>query len=296
MTKALEHRYIQNLDKNVSFIGFGALSIGRDWGYGNDTKRPQEKEAGEVLHEVLDMGINLVDTASAYHKSEERIGRFISNRREEYVLSSKCGEHNNEPDTYYDFSYDAVKQSIDDSLTKLNTDYIDIMHIHFGPEPEKVIEEGETLQAMKDARREGKIGSLGASIDGELTKKLIESGYFDVIQMEYNLLNRKNEQNIKLASEKGMGVLIRGGLAKGKLTSKGSSLPDEKRTDQLTKLQELVDGDAKLLQALSLQFLYKEKGISSILLGTKNMNHLKESIELLDWDLPEGLMEKALSI
>lgn len=293
MKKALEQRKLGQLDKNVSFIGFGALSVGRDWGYGEDNSRPDAETAGEVLNHVLDMGINVVDTASAYHRSEERIGNSIADRRAEYVLSSKCGEHNDEPDTYYDFSYQAVKKSIDVSLDKLNTDFIDIMFIHFGPEAEKVIEDGETLRAMKDAQQEGKIGALGASIDGELATKLIESGDFDVMQMEYNLLNRTNERNIKLAAEKGISVYIRGGLAKGKLTSKGFNLPEEKKTKKLEELQTLANQDAQTLQALALQFLYEETGISTVLLGTKNVDHIKESMELLNRELPAGLLDKA---
>ncbi len=291
MKKAFEKRHIPSVGRDSTFIGFGALSIGRDWGIGEDQDRPDEKEAGQVLNAVLDLGIGLVDTASAYHRSEERIGKYIANRREEYILSSKCGEHNQEPDTYYDFSYEAVKRSIDDSLQKLNTDYIDIMHIHFGPDPEKVIDDGETLAAMKDAQKEGKVGSLGASIDGELATRLIESGDFDVIQMEYNLLNRQNEQNIDLAHQKGMGVLIRGGLAKGRLTGKGMSLPDEEKKPGMLELEKKVGGDPELLQALALQFLYQNDGISSVLLGTKNMKHLQESIDLLDRELPTGMLD-----
>lgn len=293
MTRALEKRNIASMKEEVTFFGFGALSIGRDWGLA-DKERPDEKEAGKVLNSVLDLGINLVDTASAYHRSEERIGKSIASRRNEYVLASKCGEHNEEPATYYDFSYDAIKESIDRSLTLLKTDVIDLMQIHFGPDPEKVIADGETVRAMKDAQREGKIRYLGASIDGELAKQCILSGDFDVMQMEYHLLNQQNEENIKLCEEKGLGVLIRTGLGRGLLTSR--ALQAELKPAKLEKMLELVNGDGDLLTTLALNFLYENKGISSVLIGTKNLEHFKKNIDLLEKEFDRELLEKAIQI
>lgn len=293
MRKAYEKRKINTTNEEVTFIGFGALSIGRDWGLA-DKERPDEKEAGIVLNSVLDLGINLVDTASAYHRSEERIGNSISNRRTEYILASKCGEHNDEPSTFYDFSYKAIKDSIDRSLTLLKTNVIDLMQIHFGPEPEKVIAEGETVRAMRDAQKEGKIRYLGASIDGELAKQCILSGDFDVMQMEYHLLNQENEDNIKLCEENGLGVLIRTGLGRGLLTSR--ALQAEFKPAKLEQLLELVNNDGDLLSTLALNFLYENKGISSVLIGTKNLEHFRKNIELLEKEFDKELLAQAIKI
>lgn len=300
MFRGLEKRRIERMNTDVTFMGFGALEIGRNWGLGSgeEVQRPVEEEAGSVLNTVLNMGINLIDTASAYHRSEERIGKFIAHRRHEYVLASKCGEHNDEPGTYYDFSYKAVKESIDRSLQLLQTDVIDIMQIHFGPNPEKVLSDGETVAAMKDAQKEGKIRYLGASIDGDLATQCIESGDFDVMQMEYNLINQTNKKNIRLAKEKGIGVLVRGGLARGMLSARvllhlNSGLPQIEKVKQLL---ELVNHDGDVLAALALQFLYREEGISSVLIGTKKIQHLKDNLELLEQPIPEDLMSKAIGI
>ena len=173
-----------------------------------------------MLHSVLDLSVNLIDSAAAYHGSAERIGAHLSGRRSEYVLATKCGEHNREPDTYYDFSYGAIKRSIDESLVKLRTDVIDLMQIHFGPDPRKVLDDGETVAAMKDARAEGKIRFLGASTDGEIALRCIASADFDVLQLEYSLTNRRDEGLVHLCGVRGIGVLVRGGLAYGRLTSR----------------------------------------------------------------------------
>jgi aryl-alcohol dehydrogenase-like predicted oxidoreductase len=296
--KGLEKRWIPKLNQEVTFLGFGALSIGRDWGYGSEQQRsrPSDEEAYKILNAVLDRGITLIDTASAYHRSEERIGQAISNRRNEYVLASKCGEHNEEPGTLYDFSYKAIKNSIDQSLRLLRTDVIDIMQIHFGPNPEKVIEDGETVAAMKDAQREGKIRFLGASIGGDLARKCIESGDFDVMQMEYNLLNQENHDNIQLAKERGIGVFIRGGLARGLLSPRVLSIMDTefKYKAEVQRLLALANGNAELLSAAALQFLYREPGIHSVLIGTKNMDHFESNFALLERKLGGSGLDGAI--
>ncbi|MBH8598902.1 MULTISPECIES: aldo/keto reductase [unclassified Thermoactinomyces] len=300
MKRALEKREIPRIGAAVTFLGFGALEIGRDWGLGDGRERqkPDDRQAEKVLHAVLDAGINLIDTASAYHRSEERIGKFLSSRRHEFILATKCGEHSKEPDTYYDFSYRAVKESIDRSLKQLQTDVIDIMQIHFGPDPERVIDEGETLAAMKDAQREGKIRYLGASIDGELATRLIESGEFDVMQMGYNLLDQTNEKNIALCREKGIGVFIRSGLAAGLLSARVLPHLNEqfKHKKKVLALLELVGGNGDQLTALALQFLYRNPGISSILVGSKRPERIGQNIALLQQEISDHLLEKALEI
>lgn len=283
----------------VTFLGFGALEIGRNWGMGNDNQRPEEEVAGKVLTTVLDLGINLIDTASAYHRSEERIGKYVSSRRNEYVLATKCGEHSNEPGTYYDFTYEGISESIDRSLKLLNTDVIDLLQIHFGPDPEGTLDKGETLRAMKDAQKAGKVKYLGASIDGELAHRCIMSGDFDVMQMGYNLIHQGNAENIRLAHEKGIGVLIRSGIGNGLLTSRVVENIDkigEWERDKVKKLLALVDNNTDMLTALALQFLYENKGISSVIVGTKKPENVLKNAQLLDMELPAGMLEEAVRI
>lgn len=285
---------------DVTFIGFGALEIGRDWGLGDadEKRRPDDEAAGEVLRAVLDLGINLIDTASAYHRSEERIGRTIAGRRGEYVLASKCGEHSDEPRTFYDFSYAGISASIDRSLRLLQTDVIDLMQIHFGPDPEGVLDRGETVAAMKDAQRAGKVRFLGASIDGAVATRCIESGDFDVMQLGYSLVAQGNTENIRLARSKGIGVLIRSGLAAGALTSRViPHLNDEVRhIDKVRKLLDLVGGDGDALTSLALNFLYENDGISSVLVGSKRVAHVKANLDLLERPVDPEVMAQAIEI
>ncbi len=301
MARGLERRPLGRTGLVSTFVGFGALEIGRDWGLGDagERQRPEDAEAGRVLNSVLDLGVNLIDTAAAYHRSEERIGAHVSGRRSEYVLATKCGEHNREPDTFYDFSYGAIRRSIDESLVKLGTDVIDLMQIHFGPDPRRVLDDGETVAAMKDARVEGKIRFLGASTGGDIALRCIASGDFDVLQLEYSLTNRRDEGAVRLCGARGIGVLVRGGLAYGRLTPRVvrhlESL-NERELAVTKALLDLVGGDGRKLTALALQFLYRNPHVSSVLAGTKRAEHVEANLGLVELDLGAGTLEKAVRI
>lgn len=296
----LEKRSLGATGLNVTLLGFGALEIGRDWGLGgpDERRRPAEEDAARVLNAVLDYGINIIDTASAYHRSEERIGKAVSGRRREYVLASKCGEHNAEPDTYYDFSYEAIKRSIDRSLGLLKTDVIDVMQIHFGPDPEAVLRDGGCVRAMKEARADGKIRFLGASPDLEVLEACINSGDFDVLQVEYNLLNRAAGPLITKAAERGIGILIRTGLAMGLLSPRAGAVLDRdaEARRQVQPYLDLVGGDLDRLTDLAWGFLAAHPGVSSVLLGTKSVEHLKANVERARRGIDPDLVKKALEM
>ncbi len=301
MQKGLELRHLGRTGALVTFVGFGALEIGRNWGLGDTdaTQRPNNDAAISVLNGILDLKINLIDTASAYHQSERRIGLGISHRRAEFFLASKCGEHSQEPSTYYDFSYAAVKASIDRSLRRMQVEQIDLMQIHFGPNPQLVLADGETLRAMQAARAEGKIRFLGASASGEIARACIESGNFDVLQLEYNLLNRQDADLIALCQQRGIGVLIRGGVARGVLTPKVvpwlETLPPTLQP-KLKAALNFLNHDGAQLMALALNFLYQNQGISSILVGSKNLEHLRQTLALLETPVEPEVLNHVLEI
>ncbi|MBE3584058.1 MAG: aldo/keto reductase [Limnochordaceae bacterium] len=296
----LPRRPLGKTGLDVTLLGFGALEIGRDWGLGDAPlrQRPDEAQAAEVLNGVLDIGINLIDTAAAYHRSEERIGRALAGRRHEFVLATKCGEHSAEPGTYYDFSYEAVRDSIQQSLIRLRTDVIDILQIHFGPEPEKVLDEGQTLRAMREAQDAGKVRLLGASPPDHLVERCIDMGVFQVLQVDYSLLHRTVEPLLEKAAERGIGILVRGGLAMGRLTPRVLPLleTDPALRERLEPLLELVHGDGRQLTALALAFLRQNPAVSSILLGSKRLEHVVDDAELLLAGVPAGLVEEARSL
>ncbi len=293
----LERRALCHGGPLVTVLGFGALEIGRDWGLGEGQRRrrPEAETAASVLHAVLDLGLNLIDTASAYHQSEARIGDAVHSRRSEFVLASKCGEHSSEPGTYYDFSHDAIRDSILRSRELLQTSVIDLMQIHFGPNPERVLDEGETVRAMREAQDAGHVRFLGASCPNHLATRCIRMGCFQVLQLDYSLLNRSAEQAIHEAHAAGIGVLLRGPLAGGWLTPRAAETSAQNPAMQarLRPYLDLVGQDWARLTALGMAFCARHPGVSSMLVGTKSVEHLRANVQACREGVPADILEAA---
>ena len=292
-----EKRPLGRTGLDTTLVGFGALEIGRDWGIGSAAQRsrPADDAAGETIRCVLGLGINLIDTASAYHRSEERIGMYAAGLRGEYILTTKCGEHNREPETYYDFSYDAVRRSIAQSLRLLRTDVIDVLQIHFGPEPGRVLDDGGCLRAMKEAQAAGQVRFLGASVNGPVLARCIASGDFDVVQVGYSLLDAGEEENIAEAARRGIGVLVRSGLGGGWLTASALRIPREERPPRVNVLLDLCGGDAARVTSLGLHFIAQIQGVASVLIGSKTCGNFRTAVEILESDPDVPLLRKAVS-
>jgi aryl-alcohol dehydrogenase-like predicted oxidoreductase len=299
---AVEQRSLGATGSTVSFIGLGALEIGRDWGLGSaeERRRCDEPTAIEVVHTALELGITLIDTARAYHRSEERIGRALQDRRDGVFLATKCGEHSREPDTYYDFSFEAITASIDRSLELLGTDQVDLVQIHWGPDRFEEQLWAETVPAMQAARDAGKTRLIGASCPTAHISRCVAAGAFDVLQVSYHLLNRSAEPGIEEAAAAGLGILVRDGLGAGRLTPRvlGSLGDDPELAGRIEPLLELlgsgrhgIERAAADLPALALAFLKRNPAVSSVLVGTKSPAHLREDVaaaaELVDAELVE---------
>jgi aryl-alcohol dehydrogenase-like predicted oxidoreductase len=169
-----------------------------------------------------------------------------------------------------------------------------VLQIHFGPEPAKVLDDGETLRAMKDAREAGKVRFLGASPGNDLLERCIECGEFDVLQVGYSLLERGAHELITKAGDRGIGIVIRSGLGGGWLTARALTVPPAQRPAQVNRLLALVNGDGERLHMLALAFLRAHPAISSILVGTKNLDHLRRNIERFRSPDDLELLQRAL--
>jgi aryl-alcohol dehydrogenase-like predicted oxidoreductase len=318
--KATSLRHIAKINRDVTFIGFGAIEIGRDWGIGTNIERqpPDEQTSKEIIHAVLDNHINVIDTASSYHLSEPRLGKYLGNARIHIMLNTKAGEHNvsayskkckiathdkpycEEPAAEYDFSKDAIRNDVEESLKRLKTTQLDTVFIHFDDQPKEVIDKGDAVAELKQLKKEGKIRYIGASLDDVAqTKRAIESGDYDAIEVEYNLLNQSQQNNIRLAHQKGLGVFVRGGVGTGLLTTKVKPYINDPQLpfrDQIIKLLALTHHNYDQLTALALEFLYENKNIDCVIIGSKNPPHFKKDLELLNHFNQPKLLERAIAM
>ena len=148
---------------------------------------------------------------------------------------------------------------------------------------------------MKDAREAGKVRFLGASPGHDLLERCIECGDFDVLQVGSSLLERGVHDLITKAGDRGIGILIRSGLGAGWLTARALTVPPAQRPAQVNRLLALVNGDGERLHTLALAFLRAHPAISSILVGTKNLHHLRRNLEWFRSPEDLDLLQRALA-
>lgn len=236
----------------LSRIGYGALKIGRNQGvrYRETYDLPDEKAVDRLLNGVLDLGINLIDTAPAYGLSEERIGRSISHRRDEFVLSTKAGESFEDDRSIHDFSRQTIMDSVQRSLRRLRTDYLDLVLIHSNRDDLQVATQTDAPEALLQLRDEGTIGAVGFSGYTEPAFRAAME-WSDALMVEYNLEHRALEPVMAEASRRGIAVLVKKGLGSGRLDVEQS-----------------------------IRFVLSNPAVSSLVVGSLSLEHLREAVRL----------------
>ncbi len=207
-----------NTGLEVSPVGFGAFKIGRNQKtkYPAGYELPSDSEAERLLNAVLDMGICLIDTAPAYGISEQRIGNAISHRRDEYVLATKTGECFEEGKSIYDYSATATRTSIERSLKRLKTETLDIVYIHSDGRDEWIQKQTDVVETLLQFKEQGVIRNLGFS-GKEAKGAELAMSWADVLMVEYHSQDTSHQQVMQQATGKGMGVVVKKGLASGHL-------------------------------------------------------------------------------
>src|SRR5580693_4731373 len=209
----------------VTKLAYGAMELrGRVPGRGGRDVSPEQAKA--IRNGVLDAGITLIDTSPDYGLSEELIGAFISDRRDEFFLSSKCGCPINPPPGErppHVFTRANVRAGVEQSLKRMKTDHIDLVQFHISPSRAE-LEANDSVAELVDLQREGKIRFIGMSgVLPNLTDH-IAMGVFDAFQIPYSALEREHEASIHDATAAGSGTIIRGGVARGIPVSEAQAL------------------------------------------------------------------------
>jgi aryl-alcohol dehydrogenase-like predicted oxidoreductase len=283
----MHHRTLGRTGMEVTDIGLGALEIGRPWGIksADDPGLPPSlQEVDRLLRRALDLGINFIDTAAAYEDSEERIGQTIPDRRGDYYLATKFGERFKTGEgSHYDFSAPAAEAFLENSLRVLKTDYVDLWQIHCGANDTQTVTSDETMGAMVRAKESGKARFLGVSPGSvEAAMATIEMGIYDTLQLAYNIYDRTMETAGVLAAAKkaGVGVILKWPLGGGSLTSKFERLDAEKdgRAAKSARLTVIAEKHSMNLPDLALRFLLTNDAVSTIIAGTRRIEHLEANV------------------
>ena len=294
----LPKRQLGRTGLQVTTLGYGAMELRSGPGTGGGRREVTEEDAERILNAVLDSGINYIDTSIDYGLSEERIGKYISHRRSEYFLASKCGciaEGTPVPDSAsggrgftHIFTADNVIKGVNQSLRRLKTDHLDVVQFHASPNRMQLEEHGG-LEALQDLQREGKVRFIGMSGTRPNLPEQISMGAFDVFQIPYSALERQHETLMHTASEAGAGIVIRGGAAKG---GPGKEEGDWWSKWQEVKIDDLLEGMPRM--EFILRFTYTNPDLSTTIVGTVNPEHLQDNIDaLLQGPLPADVYAEA---
>ena len=277
---------------SVTTLSYGAMEL-RGAPRGRDVS---EKQSEEILNAVLDAGINYIDTSVDYGLSEERIGKYISHRRSEFYLASKCGCAVGDSPAQtgqrlpHSFTPENIVAGVEQSLKRMKTDYLDVVQFHASPSRE-TLNENQAVEALVKLRHQGKIRFLGTSSTFPNITDLVAMGVFDVFQIPYSALQREHEDVITQVAESGSGPVIRGGVAKGNPSEEKQS-GEAWDVWQKGKLDELLNGMSRM--EFMLRFTLTHPDLHTTIVGTINPDHLKNNIDAaLKGPLPSDVYEEA---
>jgi aryl-alcohol dehydrogenase-like predicted oxidoreductase len=274
----MEKRQLGKTDMQVTRLGVGLSEIG----FGGIS----EDVAADVLNAALDGGINFLDTAECYNVSEELVGKAVSHRRSEYFLATKTG-HVSGGYVGKEWTAQTVSDSIDRSLKRMKTDYVDLMQLHScGID---VLEKGDVIAVLQKAKQDGKTRYIGYSGDNDAAMWAVNSGIFDTLQTSFNLVDQKARLGLlQKAKEKGMGIIIKRPIANGAwgAAKSPSGYADEyfERAQKMLALGNLSEApESRILLALGFTLAHEEVGVAIV--GTKTPKYMQGNIKMLD-ELP----------
>jgi len=265
-----------NTGLEVTRLGYGSMGLRgpHTWGI----RDVDEATAEAMLHAVLDAGVNFVDTSPDYGISEERIGRYLSSRRSEFFLATKCGcsptQHADHLEIAHTWNVETVKRNLDTSLQRLQTDRIDLLQFHGGDA--ETLQQTGLIDLLIDYRGQGIVNFIGVSSSLPHLPAMIELGVFDTFQMPYSCLAPQHEEWIKRAADSGAGVIIRGGIAHG---GPDAVIQREKLNDvwSLAKLDEILPEGMKRAE-LILRYTLSHVDAHTIIVGTADQQHFAENV------------------
>ena len=304
----MKYRRFGNTELNVSEIGFGAWAIGgAGWGEGCD-----DELSRKALECAWDAGVTLYDTCDSYGNghSEELIGNFLKGKRDQAVIVTKGGTNFRLPERSKNFTRDYLVMCLDESLKRLQTDYVDVYLLHV---PDAAWQEkGEVFETMKLLKKSGKARFCGLAMWGAADtlhafEKDTES-VIEALECPFNILNKSNLEVVSIAKDRDIPVLTSQPLASGILTGKygmdtkfaagdnRAGFWTEERFQSVKADMEIVKSCVKppveTMAQLALAYNLSYPGISCIIPGAKNPDQVQKNVSAAGIRLSEEVMEK----
>ncbi|GGY61302.1 aldo/keto reductase [Cellvibrio zantedeschiae] len=264
----LPQTQLGNTDLRVSRLGLGTVKLGRNQSvkYPEAFELPSDDDARTLLSTARDLGINLLDTAPAYGVSEERLGYLLRGERKDWVICTKAGEefsrnYDGNGNSNFDFEASALRLSVERSLRRLRTDYLDIVLIHSDGNDSHLIHHHQVLHTLSKLKQEGWIRAFGMST------KTLEGGMIcaqeaDVVMATFDPAQADDHKLMQSCALNNAGVLLK------KIFNSGHLLAE----DQTQKT-------ANAIIEQQMKVIFAQSAVNSAIIGTLNCQHLRSNVE-----------------
>ncbi len=274
----MNYRHLGESELKVSEIGLGCMSLGKD-----------ESKALSIIDEALDLGVNYLDTADLYDfgMNEEFVGHAIKNKRQKIILATKVGNRweSGQEGWAWDPSKSYIKEAVKKSLTRLQTDYIDLYQLHGGTIEDPI---DETIEAFEELKNEGLIRYYGiSSIRPNVIREFVKKSKLVSVMMQYSILDRRPEEEmIELLASQNISVIARGPLAKGLLTNTWAErmpsngfmqLSATELTRTLVNLESTFSN--RTLQELALRYCLANPNVAAVIPGASTISQIRDNIK-----------------
>lgn len=269
--RGMKHRKLGHSQLNISAIAFGCMSLQSD-----------HDENTRIIHHAIDLGINFFDTADLYNNgmNETSVGKAIKQKRQQVIIATKVGNQWRADGSGWDWNprKEYILQSIDKSLERLQTDYIDLYQLHGGTIEDPI---DETIEAFELLKQQGKIRHYGiSSIRPNVIREYVKRSSITSVMMQYSLLDHRPEEScLQLLQENNIGVLSRGALAQGMLVNKPAKEYLGHSPETVSKAAAAINSITKSNRSAAqaaIQYVLHHPSITSAVAGIRTMEQLEE--------------------
>lgn len=297
----MEKRQLGNTGIKLSPIGFGCASI---WG----SNLIGDKEAAELFEAAYDLGINYYDTGHSYGIAEQRIGKVLRNgyvSRDKIVISTKFGTRIINGKNVHDTASPWIIESVETSLKRMNIDYIDCLSLHGSRMNDFNDDLFETLTKLK---KSGKVRAVGASTSNnkQILSYIYKNDLFDYVFIRYNILNQDLERLITVLYKTGKGIIAGAPLAESLYSNRIFHINGKKDIWYLGRTllhfrKEFLEGrkytfinkvEGMSGAQIALRYVLDNQHVTSAVVGTTSIDHLKDNVETLDKMIPKDILQK----
>ncbi|HUZ59182.1 MAG TPA: aldo/keto reductase [Hanamia sp.] len=271
----MQYQLLGKSTLNISKIGFGCMSL-----------KPEQKDFNNIIDAAIDNGINYFDTADLYDKglNETLLGKVFKGKRDKVIIATKAGNQWRADGSGWDWNprKDYILKCADESLKRLQIDYIDLYQSHGGTMEDNI---DETIEAYEILLQQGKIRYYGlSSIRPNVIREFIKRSNIVSVMTQYSLLDRRPEENtLQLLRENNIGVVIRGSVASGLLIDKPAKPYLNYNANQIADAAnavKLISSSKRGAAQTAIQYVLKNPAVTSAIVGIRTMEQLKEAVTI----------------